>query len=115
MRPSLPNAIFTLTDDENNATIAFNEWEQWVDARVVALGLSSGKRAVLPPGAIVVARRATIPYAGWLQWVDRSVRGFGAPTQRPPLPPSNLALVGVDKKCTIPFFSWLRYVDQLLG
>lgn len=115
MRPSLPLAIFTLTDGENNATVAFNEWEQWADAKIVALAIGVGKRAPLPPDAIIIARRATIPYAAWLQWVDRSVRTYGTPPQRPPLPPSNLALVGVDRKCTIPFFSWLRYVDRVLN
>lgn len=115
MRPALPTALFVLTDDENNATVSFNIWEQWVDGRVVTLALGSSSHPPLPPGPIIVARQPTIPYAAWLAWVDRSVRSYGTVSLRPPLPPSNLALVGADRKTTIPFFTWLRYVDKLLS
>lgn len=115
VRPSLPTGLFVLIDDENNATVSFNIWEQWADGRVVALGLGVTNHPPLPPGAIIVGQRATVPYAAWLGWVDRSVRGFGAPSQRASLPPFGLPLVGADKKATIPFYNWLRYVDGLLG
>lgn len=114
-RPGLPNGLFVLVDGENNAVVPFNEWESWVDGQVVALGIGSGAREPLPPGAIVLAARPTLPYAKWLRWVDRSVAGFGSPTKRPPLPPSNFPVIGVDRKATIPFFVWLGYVDRLLS
>lgn len=114
-KPSLPTMLFVVTDDENNATVSFNIWEQWADARVVTLGLGTSQHPPLPPGSIIVGQRATISYAAWLQWVDRAVKAFGTPGLRPPLPPPGLALVGADKKTTIPFFSWLRYVDGLLS
>lgn len=114
-RPGLPSAGFVLVDAENNATIAFNEWESWVDGRVIGLGIGVGAREPLPPGAIVLGGRPVVPYAKWLAWVNRSVAGFGTPAKRPPLPPSNFALVGVDRKATIPFFVWLQYVDRLLS
>lgn len=114
-RPSLPTMSDVLTDTENNATVSFNIWEQWADGLVISLGLSVGAREPLPPGAIIVGGRPTVAYAKWLVWVNKSVSTFGTPTQRPPLPPSNFALIGVDRKATIPFFSWLRYVDQLLA
>lgn len=113
-RAALP-LPFVLVDLVNNATVPFNEWESWADGQVIALGISATARAPLPPGAIIIGGRATLPYGLWLGWIDRSVAGFGAPAKRPPLPPSNLALVGVDRKATIPFATWLQYVDGLLG
>jgi hypothetical protein len=113
--PSLPTPGDVLVDEENNATVPFNEWEGWVDGRVVALAIGIGRRAPLPPGAIILARRPTLPYAMWLDWVNRSILGFGAVPLRPPLPPSNFSIVGVDRKATIPFFVWLMYVDRLLS
>lgn len=113
-KPSLPTMGDVLTDVENNATVSFNMWEGWADGRVETLAIGVGRRAPLPPGAIIMAARATLPYALWLGWIDRSAASFGSLAKRPPLPPSNFALVGVDRKATIPFFSWLRYVDQLL-
>lgn len=114
-RPALPTSVFVLVDAENNATVSFNEWEGWVDGQVETLAIGVGKRAVLPPGVIMLAARATLPYAQWLGYVDRSAATFGTPTKRAPLPPSNLPLIGVDRKATLSFFMWLTYVDGLLG
>jgi hypothetical protein len=114
MRPALP-IQFVLIDGEANATIPFNQWESWVDGQVITLAIGASGRVGVPPGAIIVGGRATQPYGLWLGWIDRSVAGYGTPTKRPPLPPSNLALVGVDRKATIPFAVWLQYVDGLLG
>lgn len=113
--PGLPSPAFVIVDAENNATVSFNMWEQWADGRVVALGIGAVGRAPLPPGAIVLGGRPTLPYAQWVGWIARSVATFGTPAQRPPLPPSNFPIVGVDRKATIPFFNWLRYVDGLLS
>jgi hypothetical protein len=114
-RPALPSAAFPIIDAENNATVSFNEWEGFVDGQVIALGISTGRREPLPPGAIIMAAKPVTPYARWLGWVNRSAATFGTPTQRPPLPPSNVQLVGVDRKATIPFQTWLQYIDKLLG
>lgn len=114
-RPSLPTMNDVLIDSENNATISFNQWEGWVDGRVMTLNIGVGKRAPLPPGAIMLAARATLPYAQWLGWIDKSAATYGTPNRRAPLPPSNFALIGVDRKSTIPFFTWLKYVDSLLA
>lgn len=115
MRPSLPNASFVLVDAENNATIPFNEWEQWVDGKIITLAIGVGRRAPVPPGTIILAARPTLPYAQWLGYVDKSAATFGTPPKRPPLPPSNFALIGVDRKATIPFQTWLLYVDRLFS
>lgn len=114
-RPALPSAAFPIIDAENNATVSFNEWEGFIDGQVMTLAIGIGKRAVLPPGVIIMAARPTLPWAQWLGWVDRSAKTFGTPTKRPPLPPLNIQFVGVDRKATIPFFTWLTYIDKLLG
>lgn len=114
-RPALLSAVFPLIDVENNATISFNQWEGFIDDQVVTLAIGVGKRAPLPPGAIIIAARPTLPWAQWLGYVDRSAATFGTPTKRPPLPPSNVQFIGVDRKATIPFFMWLQYIDKLLG
>lgn len=115
MRPALPSGAFVLIDGENNATVPFNEWESWVDGQMGALAIGATGQEPLPSGAIIVNGIATQPYGRWLGWINRSVAGYGSPSKRPPLPPSNLAMVGVDRKGTIPFLTWLQYVDQLLG
>lgn len=114
-RPALPSGAFVLVDAEANATVPFNEWGSWVDGQVIALGIGASGRAGLPPGVIIVGGRAALPYGLWLGWIDRSLATYGAPPKRPPLPPSNLALIGSDRKATIPFAAWLQYVDKLLG
>ncbi len=115
MRPALPPSVFPLLDMENNATVAFNEWESWVDGRVISLAIGVGRREPLPPGAIIMAAKPVVPYAKWLGWIDRSAATFGTPPKRPPLPPSNFALIGIDRKATIPFQTWLLYIDKLLA
>src|ERR1700676_5357313 len=114
-RPSLPTLGDVLIDAENNATVPFNQWEGWVDGRVVALAIGVGQREPLPPGAIIMAAKPVVPFAKWLQYINRSAATFGTPTKRPPLPPSNFALVGIDRKSTIPFWTWLSYVGVLLN
>ena len=114
-RPSPPLASDTLVDQENNATVPFNAWEQFIDGRVASLSIGVGAREPLPPGAIVVNGVPAVAYAKWLTYINRSVATFGSPSQRPPLPPSNFPVLGVDRKPTIPFYSWIRYVDQLLA
>jgi hypothetical protein len=113
--PSLPTLGDVLIEAENNATVPFNEWEGWADGRVITLGIGVGTREPLPPGAIIVGSRPVVPYAKWLLWMNRSVATYGAPPKRPPLPPSNFPLIGVDRKATIPFFTWLKYVDGVLS
>jgi hypothetical protein len=115
MRPALPSGVGVLIDAEANATVPFNQWESWVDSQVVSLGIGADGRAGLPPGAIIVGGRAVDPYSKWLGWIDRSLSSYGTPPKRAPLPPSNLAIVGPDRKATIPFAIWLQYVDGLLG
>jgi hypothetical protein len=114
-RPALPSSAFPIIDTENNATVSFNEWEGFVDGQVVSLGIGATGREPLPPGVIIMAAKPVIPYAKWLLWINRSVATFGTPTRRPPLPTSNVQLVGVDRKATIPFQTWLQYIDKLLG
>lgn len=114
-RPALPTSVFPIIDLENNATVSFNEWEGFIDGQVMTLAIGAGKRAPLPPGVIIMAARPTLPWAQWLDWINRSAATFGTPTKRPPLPPSNFALVGIDRKATIPFQTWLQYIDKLLG
>jgi hypothetical protein len=115
MRPALPSGQFVLVDGEASATVPFNQWCSWVDGRVIALAIGATGREPLTPGVIIEAGRPADPYGKWLRWIDRSVAGYGSPSKRPPLPPSNFPLIGVDRKATIPFGTWLLYVDGLLG
>lgn len=114
-RAGLPQFGDVLVDAQGNATVSFNEWESWVDGLVISLGISVGMREPLPQNTIVEGGRPVVPYARWLGWVNNSVATFGSPPKRPPLPPSNFPIVGVDKKATIPFYIWLQYVDGLLA
>jgi len=115
MRPALPSGQFALVDAEFNATVPFNEWESFIDGQIVSLAIGVGRRYPLPPGAIVVGGRATVPYGQWLRYVNQSLSTFGSPTKRAPLPPSNVQLMGADRKATVPFLMWLTYIDKLLG
>ena len=115
VRAGLPRFGDVIIDPQGNATIPFNEWCSWVDDRVMALAIGAGLREPLPQDVIVEGGRPVFAFSKWLGWVNRSAAGYGAPPKRPPLPPSNFAIVGVDQKPVIPFYIWLQYVDVLLA